>query len=78
MHRDQEVSWRLAEVTRMYDAAVASASASTHGVSEQLADVRWMIEELRVSMYAQQLGTARTVSEKRVLKAITAAAPPPR
>nr|WP_226926616.1 ATP-dependent RNA helicase HrpA [Jonesia denitrificans] len=78
VHRDQEVSWRLAEVTRMYDAAVASASASPHGVSEQLADVRWMIEELRVSMYAQQLGTARTVSEKRVLKAITAAAPPPR
>ncbi|WP_440713640.1 ATP-dependent RNA helicase HrpA [Gordonia sp. FQ] len=30
----------------------------------------WMIEELRVSLFAQQLGTAGPVSEKRVIKAL--------
>jgi hypothetical protein len=29
-----------------------------------------MIEELRVSLYAEQLGTSGSVSEKRILKAI--------
>jgi ATP-dependent helicase HrpA len=32
--------------------------------------VRWMIEELRVSMFAQSLGTREKVSEERVLRAI--------
>ncbi|MGH3094841.1 MAG: DUF3418 domain-containing protein, partial [Streptosporangiales bacterium] len=32
--------------------------------------IRWMIEELRVSYFAQRLGTAYPVSEKRVLRAI--------
>ncbi|MGH8828960.1 MAG: DUF3418 domain-containing protein, partial [Jiangellaceae bacterium] len=35
-------------------------------------EIRWMIEELRVSLFAQELGTAYPVSEKRVLKAIAA------
>jgi ATP-dependent helicase HrpA len=38
-------------------------------------DVRWLIEELRVSLFAQQLGTARPVSEQRVYRAIDAIAP---
>lgn len=33
-------------------------------------NVRWMIEELRVSYFAQQLGTAYPISDKRVLHAI--------
>ncbi|NDL58951.1 ATP-dependent RNA helicase HrpA [Phytoactinopolyspora mesophila] len=33
--------------------------------------VRWMIEELTVSLFAQELGTAHPVSEKRVLRAIS-------
>jgi ATP-dependent helicase HrpA len=32
--------------------------------------IRWMIEELRISYFAQGLGTARTVSEKRILREI--------
>lgn len=32
----------------------------------------WMIEELRVSLFAQQLGTAGPISEKRVIKALDA------
>ncbi|MCV2490338.1 ATP-dependent RNA helicase HrpA [Geodermatophilus sp. YIM 151500] len=34
--------------------------------------VRWMIEELRVGLFAQGLGTARPVSEQRIYKAIDA------
>ena len=33
-------------------------------------DIRWMIEELRVSFFAQQLGTPTPVSEKRIRKAM--------
>jgi len=36
----------------------------------QLTDIRWMIEELRVSLFAQTLGTQYPVSEKRVSNAI--------
>jgi ATP-dependent helicase HrpA len=36
-------------------------------------EIRWMIEELRVSVFAQSLGTAHPVSEKRILDAIAAA-----
>jgi ATP-dependent helicase HrpA len=39
-----------------------------------LVDVRWMIEELRVSLWAQHLGTAQQVSVRRVQRALTAAA----
>ena len=41
-----------------------------------LVDVRWMIEELRVSFFAQTLGTAFPVSTKRILRALDAAADP--
>jgi ATP-dependent helicase HrpA len=34
--------------------------------------VRWMLEELRVSLFAQQLGTPETVSAKRIYRAIDA------
>jgi ATP-dependent helicase HrpA len=34
-----------------------------------LVDYRWLIEELRVSLFAQQLGTARPVSAKRLAEA---------
>ncbi|WP_165862908.1 ATP-dependent RNA helicase HrpA [Vibrio sinensis] len=35
-------------------------------VPENIKEVRWMIEELRVSFFAQQLGTPYPVSDKRV------------
>jgi ATP-dependent helicase HrpA len=44
-------------------------------VPQQVRDVRWMIEELRVSYFAHALGTAYPVSDKRILKAIDALAP---
>ncbi|MGF1690003.1 ATP-dependent RNA helicase HrpA [Photobacterium kagoshimensis] len=39
-------------------------------VPDQVKEIRWMIEELRVSYFAQQLGTPYPVSDKRVRNAI--------
>ncbi|MER7625037.1 ATP-dependent RNA helicase HrpA [Streptomyces sp. NPDC126503] len=44
-------------------------------VPAEVTDIRWMIEELRVSYFAHALGTAHPVSDKRIVKAIDAAAP---
>ena len=37
---------------------------------EDVKEIRWMIEELRVSYFAQQLGTPYPVSEKRIQQAM--------
>ncbi|MEU6815884.1 ATP-dependent RNA helicase HrpA [Streptomyces sp. NPDC046860] len=44
-------------------------------VPRAVLDIRWMIEELRVSYFAHALGTAYPVSDKRIVKAIDAAVP---
>ncbi|MGB8941775.1 MAG: ATP-dependent RNA helicase HrpA [Streptomyces sp.] len=44
-------------------------------VPREVLDIRWMLEELRVSYFAHALGTAYPVSDKRIVKAIDAAAP---
>ena len=44
-------------------------------VPPEALEIRWMIEELRVSYFAHALGTAYPVSDKRIVKAIDAAAP---
>lgn len=44
-------------------------------VPQEVLDIRWMLEELRVSYFAHALGTAYPVSDKRIVKAIDAAAP---
>ncbi len=48
-----------------YDDAVA-ALRSGAGATAELKQVRWMIEELRVSLFAVELGTSYKVSEKRI------------
>ncbi|OIV38658.1 ATP-dependent RNA helicase HrpA [Mangrovactinospora gilvigrisea] len=70
--RDAE---RMASARRMWDEYRAEAERLPAGrrEPEELLKVRWMIEELRVSYFAQSLGTAHPVSEKRVLKALDAA-----
>ncbi|WP_104179029.1 ATP-dependent RNA helicase HrpA [Arthrobacter sp. B0490] len=55
-----------------YDDAVASLAAGRHRPAA-LRRVRWMVEELRVSLFAQDLGTAYSVSEKRVRTALNEA-----
>nr|WP_281272946.1 ATP-dependent RNA helicase HrpA [Streptomyces reniochalinae] len=44
-------------------------------VPQAARDIRWMLEELRVSYFAHALGTAYPVSDKRIVKAVDAAAP---
>ncbi|MFE6177919.1 ATP-dependent RNA helicase HrpA [Streptomyces sp. NPDC056464] len=44
-------------------------------VPTQVLDVRWMLEELRVSYFAHALGTAYPISDKRIVKAIDTLAP---
>ncbi|MCZ0988327.1 ATP-dependent RNA helicase HrpA [Streptomyces diastatochromogenes] len=44
-------------------------------VPQQVLDIRWMLEELRVSYFAHALGTAYPISDKRIVKAIDAAVP---
>lgn len=43
--------------------------------SQPVLDVGWMIEELRVSLFANSLGTAQPVSEKRIRKAMAGLVP---
>jgi ATP-dependent helicase HrpA len=68
----------MATVQRLeddYDDAVA-ALAPTGRNQAKLSTVRWMIEELRVSLFAVELGTAGKVSEKRVRQALNEALAP--
>jgi ATP-dependent RNA helicase HrpA len=61
---DRDLEWTYA----VQDAAQAYAEVA--GRPGDDGRVRWMIEELRISYFAQTLGTAHPVSEKRVYRAI--------
>lgn len=43
---------------------------STGALDADLESIRWMLEELRVSLFAQTLGTDGPVSEQRIVKAM--------
>ena len=68
LHRDNQLMLTVQDLEDSYDNAVKSLPAGTI-VPDALRRVNWMIEELRVSFFAQALGTAYTVSEKRIAKA---------
>lgn len=40
------------------------------GSAPRLVEVRWLLEEYRVSLFAQRLGTAQPVSPQRIMKAL--------
>lgn len=58
-----------------YDDAV-SALLPGRRIGPELTQVRWMIEELRVSLFAVELGTAYSVSEKRIRTVLNKALAP--
>ncbi|WP_313817022.1 ATP-dependent RNA helicase HrpA [Citricoccus sp.] len=66
----------MAVVQGLEDAFDAEVQKLTAGkaVPPALDAVRWLIEELRISYFAQDLGTAVSVSEKRVRQALKQAA----
>jgi ATP-dependent helicase HrpA len=65
---------RAAVVRQLEDELRATSRRLPPGTSHrpEVAQVRWMLEELRVSFFAQALGTPRPVSEKRVRQALAA------
>ena len=60
---------RVHAVEQVYTDLVRALPA-TRTQREDVRDIAWFIEEFRVSLWAQQLGTARPVSEQRIYKTI--------
>ena len=72
--RDRERLARVEVVEREHAGWLAGLRPERRTDGDVLA-VRWMIEELRVSLFAQQLGTPYPVSEKRIYRAMDVVAP---
>ena len=66
VNRDRAAMLRVEQVQQAYQKLLAKLPKSKP-ISDEVAEIRYMIEELRVSLFAQQLGTKYQVSEKRVL-----------
>ncbi|MGY1732185.1 ATP-dependent RNA helicase HrpA [Geodermatophilus sp. SYSU D01045] len=69
--RDALWTEQVAAVTAEYE-QLRREVPPTGGPDDPVARIRWMVEELRVGLFAQQLGTPRPISEQRVYKAIDA------
>ncbi|WP_327290385.1 ATP-dependent RNA helicase HrpA [Streptomyces sp. NBC_01198] len=67
--RDATRMEKVREIQTEYAQLLASQPAG-RPVPAAVRDIRWMIEELRVSYFAHALGTAFPVSDKRVFKAL--------
>jgi ATP-dependent helicase HrpA len=67
--RDRQLMDRIAD---LQDAYLHQLAALPEGrpPDEQLRRVRWMLEEYRISLWAQQLGTAYPVSDQRIRRAL--------
>ena len=70
VNRDRAVMLRVEQVQQAYQQLLAKLPKSKP-ISEEVAEIRYMIEELRVSLFAQQLGTKYQVSDKRILNLIS-------
>lgn len=68
---DRERMDRVAAVQDAYD-ELRRALSPARAAAPDVADIARMIEELRVSLWAQQLGTPRPVSEQRIFRALDA------
>lgn len=67
--RDAQLAWQIEDLAGMFEKAKSKLSTEALE-SDEAREIPWMLEELRVSFFAQQLGTRYTVSEKRVRRAI--------
>jgi ATP-dependent helicase HrpA len=70
--RDGRLMAAVHQLQRRYDRLFDQRSPAEPGW-DQVLDIAWMIEELRVSLFAQTLGTNGPTSAKRVLDAIESA-----
>jgi ATP-dependent helicase HrpA len=71
--RDRELMATVRSLEDRYAEAVEALPPSRRSGSD-VADARWLLEELRVSLFAQSLGTPVPVSPQRVTRAIAALA----
>jgi ATP-dependent helicase HrpA len=65
----------LTERAQALQQKLADAEAVAGADREALVEVGWMVQELRVSFFAQSLGTRTPVSEERISRAIDRALP---
>ena len=68
-HRDAQSQWEITDLQNYWNSVKRTLPAAVKA-TEAAEDIDWLIEELRVSLFAQQLGTAQTVSDKRIRRAI--------
>jgi len=66
VHRDRARLWEVEQAQQAFSDARLRLGKDAGDLDE----VRWMIEELRVSLFAQTLGTAKPVSSQRILRTI--------
>lgn len=74
-NRDVRWAWEADEARQLVDKAVQRAKAEPAGprheaLTKQADDARWMLEEFYVSLWAQELGTAKPVSLQRIKKTL--------
>ncbi len=68
--RDRQRMTELERATALY-ADAGGTIPSTGAASDTLVRTRWLLEEYRVSLFAQQLGTAEPVSLQRIQRSLT-------
>ncbi|QEQ60982.1 ATP-dependent RNA helicase HrpA [Haemophilus influenzae biotype aegyptius] len=70
VNRDRAAMLRIEQVQQAYQQLLAKLPKSKP-ISDEVAEIRCMIEELRVSLFAQQLGTKYQISDKRIANIIS-------
>lgn len=70
LSKDRQTQIELDKIYDDYDKLLNRLPKNTPTPTE-VEDIYWMIEELRVSLFAQTLGTKFPVSGKRIKQAIT-------
>jgi ATP-dependent helicase HrpA len=74
--RDRDWMYRVQTVTQRYQQLRRQSGNNGAGETQELQRIRWMIEELRVSYFAQELRTPYPVSDKRIYQAMDELARP--
>ena len=64
VNRDLQYTRKIEEIEEKYKNTISRYQYSA--IPKDLLDVKWLIEELRVSYFAQQLGVRISVSDKRI------------
>jgi len=67
--KDEQLAWQIGDLEQYWATQKQKLSARRRA-EPAVQEIDWLLEELRVSLFAQRLGTAQTVSDKRIRKAI--------